>query len=197
MIGQSQLMDPFRIQTQHKAQSRNASAKLMTNTLPSESNTDVVQALEDDLRSEKKEQTKSQLSQILGSAGTQRPDVILNTGLEVVGEFTQNNELLAKARRYGMVDQVPPPQSRVLGDFSRILGLTNEQPQENNGLARNSLLAMSISTLDNATSEAQRVIESQLTYDLSAASFGMASEEERGFKKATKRSKFADAAMLV
>lgn len=194
MIGQGQFMDPFRIQNR---KAENSSAQLMTSTLPSKSNTDIVQALEDDLRSEKKEQLKSNLSQILRSSGTERPDVILNTGLEVTGEFTQNDALLEKAKKYGMVDQVPPPQSRVLGDFSRILGMTNESPQENNGLARNSLLAMSISTLDNSTSEAQRIVESQMTYDLAASSFGMASEEERGYRKASKISKFGDNALLV
>lgn len=158
------------------------SSKLNLSTKPAQNQVNIVQALEDDLRSEKKAEIKTDQSQELGSSGAQLPDIIDGT----------NNYLLNKARRYAVVDNVgSTTQSGVLGDFTRLLQMTSSQNTQNSGLAGNNLIAMAVSTQQNTSSEADRVIESQLTYDLSAASFGLHSEERQTLKN-LKHDKFLD-----
>lgn len=153
-------------------------------TKASNDEVDIVAALERDLRSEKKQETLNSQSQQLGSSGTQLVD------------FPGDNEYLKrKAQLYARVDNVPPPSSSVLGDFSNLLGQTSSRAYPNSGLARNQLMAMSYSTMENKSSESERIVESQLTYQLAASDFGLETKSQRAFKDAKKKSKLGNNSM--
>lgn len=154
---------------------------IIRSTVPSGEEVDVVAALERDLRAEKKDQKESEQSQQLGASGANLPDIFNG----------KNVPLLQKAKRYAPGDPVTGTNS-VLGDFSRLLDQEQDRPTSASGQARNQLLAMSYSTLENRATEPQRIIESQLPYQLAASSYGLGSMEERGYRKARNKNKFAD-----
>ncbi len=158
-------------------------SKLVKNVTPASSEVNIVQALENDLRTEKKTQIKTEQSQILGGSGTVLPDVVDGN----------NIPLIKKANKYAPVDNVGPPTS-VLADFSRLLNQQSPEQNQNAGLATGGLLAMSFSTMANTGPPAERIVESQLTYDLAAASFGLQTEEDKAMKK-MKGGKFLNAQM--
>ncbi len=154
---------------------------LKKGNVPEQSEVDIVAELEKDLRSEKKATVKTDQSQIVGGSSAVLPDII-----DGDNEYLKN-----KVQRYAMQDNVPPAASTssMLGDFSRLLAMSSESPIENSGFARNQLMQMQFSTLDNASSQAERIVESQMGYDLAASSFGLNSKSNKSYKHAKKNSK--------
>jgi len=153
------MMDPFLV------------AKL---TKPEQEEIDVVADLERELRSEKKEEISTNQSQELGASSSILPDL----------PGQRNTYLENKVKKYAVFDQVPPPSSSVLGDFSRLIDMQSQAPMQNSGLGRNQMMTMAYSTLQNKTSEAQRIVESQLAYNLSASSFGLEKINKKTYKRA-------------
>ncbi len=151
------------------------------------SQTDVVAALEKELRSEKKAEVKSQQSQQLGSSGISLPDMP-----------GQNLYLKEKAEKYAMQDYIPSgaqTQSR-LGDFSFILDMQSmaaNTPQ----LATNQEMAMAFSTLSNEQTAVAKMVESQFAYNLTASTFGMHDREKKAIAKARKSNSMLNNSMYM
>ncbi len=154
-------------------------------TIPDKNQIDVVADLEKDLRSEAKDKQESQQSQELGGSGPILPDIA----------NADNNYLKNKVEKYAKVDPIKPTTS-ILGDFSNLLGQQSGGVTQDNAIARNQMMAMTYSTLANTASQAERVIESQLSYNLAATSFGMNSLSEKSFKSAMHQNKLLDGSFL-
>lgn len=149
-------------------------------TKPEEPEIDVVANLERELRSEKKQEIDNKQSEELGASSMILPDIPGG-----VNTYLQN-----KVNKYAVFDNVPPPSSSVLGDFSRLIDMQSEAPMQNSALGRNQMMTMAYSTIANTSSEAQRIVESQMAYNLSAASFGLDRKDKKNAKRAKKDSKF-------
>lgn len=159
--------------------------ELIVTSIPEAKQLDVVADLEKDLRSK---QTKDQIdkqSEQLGASGPILPDVVNG----------ENKYLQQKAQKYAPLDPVKPSVSQ-LGDFNNLLMQMDDEQKQNNAIPRNQLMAMSYSTLFNDASQAERVIESQLTYNLAASSFGMNSLSEKNFRAAQFKNKLLDGSFL-
>ena len=153
---------------------------LFKGTKPQEKDIDVVAALEADLRSDKKQDLNDNNSQQLGGSALISPD----TGLP-------NTHLLNMAAKYAPGDNVQPSPgiANVQADFSRLLGGMSQYETQNGGAARSNLMAMAVSTLQNGKpnnstsdslkSDAQRIIEAQLNYELASPNdrYEMASKQ--------------------
>ena len=126
-------------------------------------------------------------SEELGGSGPVLPDI--KDGI--------NQPLQRKVEKYAQVDPVKPSVS-ALGDFSNLLAMQSDEPTQNSGIGQNQMMAMTYSTLFNTASQAERVIESQLTYNLAATggSFGMNSLSEKNFKAALAKNKLLDGSFL-
>ena len=150
--------------------------------VPEEEEVDIVAALEKELRAEKKDDVKANQSQQLGGSGIELPDA--------PGE---NNYLKQKAERYAMQDNVPQGAGTqsILADFSFLLDMQSMAAEQNSAMASNQTMAMAYSTL-SAQSSAEKIIESQLAYNLSASSFGLGDKERTAYGKAKKKSKFGN-----
>ncbi len=156
---------------------------LAKNNVPVEEDTDVVAAIEKDLRAEKKQDVKTDQSQQLGGSGIELPDA--------EGE---NEYLKAKAEKYAMQDNVPEGYgvNTPLGDFSFLLDMQSMAAEQNSSIASNQAMAMAFSTLQSKQTSAQKIVESQLAYNLAAAQFGLQDKERAAYGKAKKKSKFGN-----
>jgi hypothetical protein len=160
---------------------------LKKSNVPDEGETDVVAALEKELRSEKKQEIETKQSQILGSSGLELPDMP-----------GQNLYLKEKAEKYAMVDNVPEGAGTrsSLGDFSFILDMQTMAANQQSSYASNQLMAMAYATLaSDAQTGAQKIVESQFAYDLTAATFGLHDREKKAISQAKKSNKMANNAM--
>ena len=166
------------------------------------------------MRSEKKEEVKDMQSQIVGGAGESSPD----TGLP-------NLALINKVAKYARQDNVPVVSSSVLGDFTRMLDMQSDGPTQDNGIARNQLMAMAYSTLQQKggiEGSSDRIIESQQTYQLQSdyglgsgrkgsdpyqkmdksqmmhttGQYGMEEREKKAVSNAKRYSKFGNGSMV-
>ena len=156
---------------------------LIRSSKPVEQDIDIVSELENELRSEKKSQIQSNQSQELNASSSILPDLP-----------GQDNEYLKKkVAKYAIQDSWKPGQNRnsILGDFSKILDMTSLSAIPNSGLARNQLMSMTVSTLHQAP-PAERIIESQLAYNLAAADRGLDTIEKKSYKQGKKRNKLRD-----
>lgn len=164
-------MDPFKLKQANE---------------PAEDEVDIVASLEKELRSEKKAEVNTTQSQCVGSSGIELPDAP-----------GQNEYLKAKAEKYAMQDDVKPGTgtTSILGDFNFLLDMQSMAAEQNSGLARSQSMAMAYSTMQNTDSSAQKIIESQMAYNLSASSFGLQDKERKSFKSAMKKSKFGNNTM--
>ena len=155
-------------------------------TQPMQSQVNIVEDLERDLRSDKKQEVKDMQSQIISgsaAASSKSPD----TGLP-------NKEIIDQVSEFVQQDNVPPNHSTasVLGDFSWLLSQQSEMDTMSGGIARNQLSSMAFSTIHNEQGfegSASRIIESQMNYNLAAAPFGLAAMEAKSIAKAKKYSR--------
>jgi hypothetical protein len=156
---------------------------LAKNTVPVEEDTDIVAALEKDLRSEKKQEVKTEQSQQLGGSGIALPDA--------PGE---NEYLKQKAEKYAMQDDIKPGYgtNSCLGDFSFLLDMQSMAAEQNSSFASSQSMAMAFATLASQQSSPQKIVESQTAYNLAASQFGMAGKERKGIQNARKNNKFAN-----
>lgn len=152
-------------------------------TVPAEDETDIVEALEKELRAEKKADVKTSQSQQLGGSGIELPDAP-----------GQNEYLKAKAEKYAMQDAVPEGAGTqsILGDFSFLLDMQSMAAMQNSRLTAGQTTAMAFSTIASKQTSAQKIIESQLAYNLSASSFGLQDKSQKSYNKAVKKSKFGN-----
>ncbi len=159
---------------------------LKQGTVPDAGEVDIVAALEKELRAEKKEDVKTQQSQHLGGSGLELPDAP-----------GQNQYLKAKAEKYAMQDNVPEGAGTrsVLGDFSFILDMTSMAAEQNSSFASNQTMAMAFSTLANAQSSAEKIVESQFAYNLAASSFGLKERDKKSVSNAKKHNRMGNNSM--
>lgn len=172
MYGGGAMSDPFVLKKQN---------------VPVEEETDIVASLEKDLRAEKKQELKTDQSQHLGGSGLELPDAP-----------GQNLYLKAKAEKYAMQDPIKPGggSQSVLADFSFILDMQSMAAEQNSSLASGQTMAMAFSTL-SAQPSANKIVESQMAYNLAAATFGKENNERKGLRNAQKSSKFGNNSMYL
>jgi hypothetical protein len=161
-------------------------AMLAKNNVPEQKEVDIVSELEKELRAEKKDNVETNQSQQLGGSGAIRPDM--------PGD---NEYLKAKVAKYAQNDNVRSGMGTrsILADFSTILDMQSHAALQNSSLARNQTMAMAYSTLQAAAPQAERVIESQMSYNLAATTFGLADKSQKSYKRAIKSSKLGNNAM--
>lgn len=179
------IRDPFSFS---KAKPFTKEAEVAALTIPDANQIDVVANLEKDLRSEQQERKVVKQSEELGmGTGPVLPDI--KDGV--------NKKLQDKVNKYAKLDPVKPAVS-ALGDFSNLLAMQADEPTQTSSIAQNQLMAMTYSTMFNTASQAERVIESQLTYNLAATggSFGLNSLSEKNFKDALAKNKLLDGSFL-
>jgi len=156
---------------------------LVRSTEPAKDQVDIVSALEAELRVKKKDEVKDKQSQELNASSSILPDL----------PGQENTYLKNRVAKYAVEDNWKPGQNRnsVLGDFSAVLDMTSVAPVQNSGMARNQLMSMTFSTLAQEP-PAERIIESQLAYNLAASQMGLESKSKKAFKAAKKYNKLQD-----
>ena len=156
--------------------------KLVANNVADEEQVDIVADLEKELRSEKKQDVLNSNSQIQGSSGK-----------ELVDNNGNNRYLENKVRKFAKQDNIQHTSTQsVLGDFSALLDGMSESQNNNNGFARNQLMAMGYSTIKNTQSQAALIAESSLTYQLAHSQFGLEDRNKKTVKHAKKFPKLAN-----